>query len=62
MPMEWSNLIEDEHVQIAEITRHENGHDLALAIRQNLIAAGVAIEDEVHVTGDVAFLDQIRPR
>ncbi len=35
--------------------RHEERHDLALTNRQNLVAAGVAVEDEVNVAGDVAL-------
>ena len=56
------HLIEDEHVEVAEVARYEIGHDLALAIRQNLVAAGESVEDQVDVLGIVALVDQVDPR
>ncbi len=53
------HLVEDEDVQVAEVARHEQGHDLALAVRQDLVAAREAVEDEEDVLGLVALLNQI---
>ena len=43
--------LEDEDMQVAEVARHEIGHDLTGAVRQRLVAAGEALQDEVHVAG-----------
>jgi hypothetical protein len=49
-------------VQIANVPRHEVGHNLALAIRQELIAAGKSLKDQMHVIRPVTFVDQVLAR
>ena len=56
------HLLEDEHVQIAEVARNEVGHDLACAVGEQLIAARKALQDEMHVGWRVALPDQIFAR
>jgi hypothetical protein len=56
------HLTQDRHVQIADVTRHEVGHDLALAVRQELVAAGEALQDQMHVIGPITRVDQVMAR
>ncbi|MCJ2136222.1 hypothetical protein MKK69_19565, partial [Methylobacterium sp. J-026] len=51
------HLVEDEHVQVAKIARYEEYHDLAMAVRKDIVPAGEAVEDQQDVVGLVAFLD-----
>ena len=50
---------QDEYVQVAEVARDQVGHDLAAAVGQQLVAAGEALEDQIHVRGIIAFPDQV---
>jgi hypothetical protein len=52
-------FLQDEDLGVAEVARHEEGHDLAAAILQDLIATGEAGDDQVAVRGVVAFADDI---
>ena len=48
------HLLQDRDVQITPIPRHEIGHDLALAIGQELVAAGEALKHQMYIVGLVA--------
>jgi len=56
------HMVEDEDVEVTEVARHQERHDLALAVRKHLVAAGEAIHDKMHVARGVALTDQVRSR
>jgi hypothetical protein len=55
------HLVEDEDLEITEITRDQVGHDVALAVRKHFVAASEAVHDQMYVGRPVALLDQIGP-
>ncbi|GLS71686.1 hypothetical protein GCM10007890_36990 [Methylobacterium tardum] len=46
-------------MQVAEVAGYQEGHDLASAIGQNLVAAGDAFHDEMHVLWPLTFGDDV---
>ncbi len=46
-------------MQIAAVPWNKVGHDLAGAVLQTLVAAGKALQDDVHIFRAVIFQDQI---
>lgn len=51
------HLAEDGDVQVAKVAGHQPRHDVALAVRQQLVAAGETLDDHVNVVGLVALVD-----
>ena len=53
---------EDRDVEVADVARDEEGHDLALPVGKRLVAAGEALEDQVHLVRPVALADEVLAR
>jgi hypothetical protein len=49
-------------VQVAEVARQQVGHDVPPTDLQQLVAAGEALEDQLHVARLVALADQVLAR
>lgn len=49
------HLPKDRYVQVAEVARHQEGYDLAATIRQELVAAGKALGDQMNVLGPLTL-------
>ena len=53
---------ENEGVYIAQVARNEIGHDVALAVRQDLVAAGEPRQHQMDVVGSFALADDVGAR
>jgi hypothetical protein len=53
------HFLEDEDLSVAQVARHEEGHDLPAAILQDLVAAGEAGEDQVAAWGGIVFAQDV---
>jgi len=51
--------VENEHVEIAEVARNGEVHDLAAAVLQGAIMTGPAVEDEIDRTRLITFVDKV---
>src|SRR5215208_2490979 len=55
VPMLWSITLRIRTVKVAKIPRHQVRHDVAHASGGDLVAAGEAIKDQIHMVRSVAF-------
>jgi len=55
VPMLWSITLRIRTVKVAKIPRHQVRHDVAHASGGDLVAAGEAIKDQMHMVRSVAF-------
>jgi hypothetical protein len=53
------HALEQEHAHVADVPGHEEGCDLPAPVVEHLVAAGEAVEDDVHVLWTVAFVDDV---
>src|SRR5215475_12148383 len=56
------HLAQDEHVEIADVAGQEERHDLTPTVLELLVAAGPAVEDQVHPLRPLAFAHDIDAR